>query len=79
MAELQAIGHLLALDKISRRNSLSRLSTLRIAAALLPTPPFSPLQARPQKGGRFRLGIGGVATTDCLDPDTIVFRVIQHE
>ena len=68
MAELKAFEHLLAQDKISRRNFLSRLSMLGIAAALLPTYPFSPLQARPQKGGRFRLGIGGAATTDCLDP-----------
>ena len=60
MAELKALEHLLAHGKISRRDFLTRLSALGITAALSPAFFTAPAQAKKsQKGGRFRLGLGG--------------------
>jgi len=72
MSELKELESLLTQGKITRRDFLARLSALGITAALSPALLTTPARAaKPQKGGRFRLGMAGGSTTDSLDPATM--------
>jgi peptide/nickel transport system substrate-binding protein len=72
MSELKTLEGLLAQGKITRRDFLARLSALGITAALSPALLTTPARAaKPQRGGRFRLGMAGGSTTDSLDPATM--------
>ena len=57
--------------KISRRQFITEVSALGLAAAVSPTL-FSGnvMAATPQKGGTFRQALTGGATSDSLDPGT---------
>ena len=72
MQDLKNLEQLLSQGKISRREFLTRVSALGLMAAV--SPAFLTKTARaatPKQGGRFRLGVGGGATTDTIDPGTL--------
>ena len=65
--------------KISRREFLAKASALGAMAALSPSFLASPaIAATPKKGGRFRMGLHGGATTDSMDPATISDTFAQN-
>lgn len=69
MRELKTLEKLYSSGKITRREFITRLSALGLAAAVAPTLLVGNSHAAvPKKGGRFRLGLGQGATTDSLDP-----------
>lgn len=69
MSPTKGLERLLAEGKISRRDFLARLSALGITAALSPVLFSAPAHAaKPQLGGRLRLGLAGGSTTDSMDP-----------
>ncbi len=70
MTELERLQKQLQIGQITRREFLSRVSALGLAAAL-PGAFFSaPALAAPKKGGRIRVGSGHGSTTDSIDPAT---------
>lgn len=72
MSEIKNLESSLTQGKITRRDFLARLSALSITATLSPAISATPAgAAKPEKGGRFRLGMAGGSTTDSLDPATI--------
>lgn len=72
MSKLKELEILLTQGKISRREFIARVSALGLWAALSPTLLTTPVHAAaPKKGGRFRMGMAGGATTDSLDPATL--------
>ena len=72
MADRKVLEHLLAQEKISRRDFLTYMSALGISATLTPALLATPAHAaKPKKGGRLRLGMAGGSTMDSLDPATI--------
>jgi peptide/nickel transport system substrate-binding protein len=72
MSALKKLESLLTEGKITRRDFLARLSFLGITAVVSPALLATPARAaKPQKGGRLRLGMAGGSTTDSLDPATI--------
>ena len=73
MTKLNELERLAKLGKISRREFLARVSALGLTAALSPALLVNPAHAsKPKKGGRLRVGSTGGATTDSLDPRTIL-------
>ncbi len=69
MLELKRLEQLLIEGRISRREFLAKVTALGFAAALSPTLLSTPAHAaKPKRGGRFRVGITGFATTNTLDP-----------
>ncbi len=72
MSKLKKLEHLLTLGKISRREFLTRVSALGLAAAASPALlSRSAHAATPKKGGRLRVAATGGSTTDSLDPGTL--------
>jgi peptide/nickel transport system substrate-binding protein len=72
MSKLKELEDMLTQGKISRREFLARVSALSLTAALSPALLSSPVNAAtPKKGGRLRIGCGGGATTDTLDPGNL--------
>ena len=72
MSEMKKLESLLTQGKITRRDFLACLSALGITAALSPAILATPARAaKPQNGGRLRLGMAGGSTTDSLDPATM--------
>jgi peptide/nickel transport system substrate-binding protein len=72
MSKLKHLENLLNNGKISRREFMARVSALGLTAALSPVFLSNPVNAAtPKKGGRLRIGSGGGATTDTLDPGNL--------
>ena len=72
MSQLKKLEKLLSQGKITRRDFLAQASALGLTAAIAPALFTSKaLAATPKKGGRFRIGLSGGATTDSLNPATL--------
>jgi peptide/nickel transport system substrate-binding protein len=72
MTTLKRLEEMLSHGEISRREFLARVSALGLTAALSPALFTTPaVAAKPKKGGRLRMGMGGASTTDTLDPALI--------
>jgi peptide/nickel transport system substrate-binding protein len=66
-------------DPISRRKFLKQMSALGLSMAMLPSVLHGSAQAAvPQKGGRFRMGMGGAHTTDSLNTSTLADQFEIH-
>ncbi len=73
MSRLKELEHLLTDGKITRREFMTRVSAIGLAAAVSPALLGSTAEAAgPKKGGRMRIGSTGGSTTDSLDPGTLV-------
>lgn len=73
MKELKHLTNLLEEKKISRRQFITQVSALGLAAAVSPTILASDVLAdTPKKGGHFRQALTGGATSDSLDPATLL-------
>lgn len=73
MSELHRLERLFFEGKISRRTFMAKVSALGITAALSPALLSNTVQADvPKRGGRLKIGCGGGAITDSLDPATLV-------
>ena len=78
MSELKKLEKMYTRGKITRREFIAGLSALGLAASISPTLLSSVAEAAtPQKGGRFRLGLGQGATTDSLDIGQLVSTAPQ--
>jgi len=78
MSKLKELELLLTEGKITRREFLSRVSALGLAAAVSPALlSTSAHAATPKRGGRLRLGSGGNSTTDSMDPGTLAHTMPQ--
>ena len=72
MSSLKKLELLFAEGKITRREFIAQVSALGLMAAVSPMLLSTPAHAaKPKKGGRFRIGLAGAATTDSLDPATL--------
>ena len=72
MKEVKKLEKLLTKGKITRRQFISGMSALGLAAAVSPVFLGKPAQAAiPKKGGHFKIGLPGGHTTDNLDPGTL--------
>ena len=72
MPKLDKLERLLTEGKISRREFVTQMAALGLTAAIAPSFLTSTAAAAtPKKGGRFRVGLAGAATTDSLDPATL--------
>jgi len=73
MSGLKVLEELLADGKIDRREFLSRATAAGVSAAAATTAlGRTALAATPKQGGRFRIGAVGGATSDSLDPATML-------
>ena len=71
MEQFKKYENLLRQGKISRREFLTRVSAMGLAATLSPALlNFSAHAATPKKGGRLRIGCGG-STSETLDPSVV--------
>jgi peptide/nickel transport system substrate-binding protein len=78
MKEISRLERMLSQGKITRREFVSRMSALGLAAAISPALLAGTAQAEgPKKGGRFRLAIQGGATSDPADPALITSTMPQ--
>jgi peptide/nickel transport system substrate-binding protein len=78
MKDLSFLTEMFHQKKISRRQFISGLSALGVAAAL--TPSFlagNAFAATPKKGGVLRIACTGGSTTDSLDPGTLTSQYNQ--
>ena len=76
MKTIQDLSHLVSTGKTTRREFIARVSALGAAAALSPVLFSQPACASfPKKGGHFKLGMAGGATTDSLEPGTLLDHV----
>ena len=78
-SSLKQLEELLAQRRINRREFLTRVSALGLTAALAPG--FWNASANagtPQKGGRFRIGVAGFATSDSLEPTRVETNMMHH-
>lgn len=78
MREIENLQRMLSEGRISRREFVTRATTLGLAAAI-PSIILSE-QARadePKQGGRLRIGMGAGSTTDSLDPGLIEHMFTQ--
>ncbi len=72
MSSLKKLELLFTEGKITRREFIAQVSALGLMAAVSPMLLSTPAHAaKPKKGGRFRIGLAGAATTDSLDPATL--------
>ncbi len=72
MSSLKKLELLFTEGKITRREFIAQVSALGLMAAVSPALLSTPAHAaKPKKGGRFRIGLAGAATTDSLDPATL--------
>ncbi len=78
MSGLSILEGLFKQGKISRREFISRMSALGLAAAVAPMGfPSMAAAEGPKRGGRLRVGMAGGSTTDSLDPATITDMMMQ--
>lgn len=69
MSALEQLQRMLSEGTISRRQFLTRMSALGLAAAVSPTLLSTSAGASiPKKGGRFKIGVNDFSTQDSLDP-----------
>ncbi|MBL6992429.1 ABC transporter substrate-binding protein [Desulfobacula sp.] len=79
MSELEKLTKMFNQNKISRRQFITQVSALGLAAAVSPALLAGTAQASvPKKGGRFRIGITGGSTTDSMDPGTLTSNMNQN-
>ena len=72
MKEVKRLETLLNKGKITRRQFITGMSALGLAAAVSPVFSGKPVQAAvPKKGGHFIIGLPGGHTTDNLDPGNL--------
>ena len=78
MSTLKELEKLLTRGKITRREFITRVSALGLAAAVSPALLGTAAEAAgPKRGGRFRLGSAGNSTTDSMDPGTLAQTMPQ--
>jgi len=78
MSKIEKFTKLFAEGKITRRDFLTRVSALGLAAAISPALLTTSVNAStPKKGGRLRIGMAGGSTTDSMDPATITDMMLQ--
>jgi peptide/nickel transport system substrate-binding protein len=76
MHTIKELRHLVSTGKMTRREFIARVSALGAAATLSPVLFSQSASASvPKKGGLFRLGMAGGATTDSLEPGTLLDHV----
>jgi len=79
MTDLSFLTQMFNQKKITRRQFVSGLSALGLAAAVSPTLlSGNAMAATPQKGGRFIMGCTGGSTTDSMDPGTLTSNMNQN-
>lgn len=79
MSEIVKLTKMFNQNKISRRQFITQVSALGLAAAISPALLAGTAQASvPKKGGRFRIGITGGSTTDSMDPGTLTSNMNQN-
>ncbi len=72
MSKAKELENLFTRGKITRREFITRMSALGLAAAVSPALLYSPAEAsKPKRGGRLRVGCTGGSTTDSMDPATL--------
>ncbi|OQY06133.1 MAG: peptide ABC transporter substrate-binding protein [Desulfobacteraceae bacterium 4572_123] len=78
MSTLQKLEKMFTHGKISRREFITRVSALGLAAAISPAFLTTPVHAAsPKKGGRLRIACTGGSTTDSLDPGKLTSQYNQ--
>jgi peptide/nickel transport system substrate-binding protein len=76
MNTIKELRHLVSTGKMTRREFIARVSALGAAATLSPALfTRTAFASSPKKGGRFRLGMAGGATTDSLEPGKLLDHV----
>ena len=76
MNTIKELEDMVLTGKMTRRDFIARVSALGAAAAFSPALfSSSALASVPKKGGRFRVGMAGGATTDSLEPGTLLDHV----
>ena len=79
MSELNKLERLLTEGRITRRDFISRISAMGLAAALSPALLSRRAEAAvPKKGGRFIVATSGGSTTDSMDPATLTSNFNQN-
>ena len=79
MSDFKKLEHLLTEGRISRREFISRMSAMGLAAALSPSLLSRRAEAAaPKKGGHFILGVSGGSTTDSMDPAKLTSNFNQN-
>lgn len=79
MLEHKKLEDLLVQGKINRREFLTRISALGLAAAVSPAFLAATTHAStPKKGGLLRIGLSGASVTDDLDPGTIADVALRN-
>ena len=79
MSELSSLTKMLNQNKISRRQFLTQVSALGLAAAVSPALLSGTAQASvPKKGGRLTMGCTGGSTTDSMDTGTLTSNMNQN-
>ncbi|CCK79730.1 ABC transporter substrate-binding protein [Desulfobacula toluolica] len=72
MTDLSSLTQMFNQNKISRRQFLTGMSALGLAAAVSPAMlPGTAWASEPKRGGRFIMGCTGGSTTDSMDPGTL--------
>jgi len=83
MKTIKEMQHMVSTGKMTRREFIARVSALGVAATLSPALfTHTALASYPKKGGRFRLGMAGGATTDTLEPGKLTDHmgmVLQYQ
>jgi peptide/nickel transport system substrate-binding protein len=78
MSKLKELEMLFTKGKLTRREFITRVSALGLAAAISPALLSTSAKAEePKQGGRFRIGCTGGSTTDTLDPGTLTSTMNQ--
>jgi len=79
MSELSRLTKLFNENKISRRQFITQVSALGLAAAISPALLAGTAQASvPKKGGRMVIGVTGGSTTDSMDPAKLTSNMNQN-
>ncbi|WP_300458397.1 ABC transporter substrate-binding protein [Desulfobacula sp.] len=79
MTDLSFLTQLYHQNKITRRQFITGVSAMGLAAAISPALLSGTAQASvPKKGGRFKMGITGGSTTDSMDPGTLTSNMNQN-
>ena len=79
MSELSKLTKMFNQNKISRRQFVTQVSALGLAAAISPALLAGTAHASvPKKGGRLTLGCTGGSTTDSMDPAKLTSNMNQN-
>ncbi|MBW2655022.1 MAG: twin-arginine translocation signal domain-containing protein, partial [Deltaproteobacteria bacterium] len=79
MTDVSFLTQMFNQKKITRRQFISGLSALGLAAAVSPALlSGNAMAATPRKGGRFIMGCTGGSTTDSMDPGTLTSNMNQN-